>query len=98
MNYKKEQERKEFDLDLNIKKEEKKPVVKEKKKVIGIVNIPLLNVRTGPGYTYTNIASKPVIKSGTEVEICKTIKDWYEVKIQGVDEKCYVAKEYILVK
>ena len=78
----------------------KKPVEKKVKKVIGIVNVPRLNVRKGPGYQYSNVTSKPVILQGTEVEICQTLKDWYEVKIKDLDtkEKCFVAKEFIIIK
>ena len=48
----------------------------------------LLNIRKGPGKTYTNLVSYPVLKKDTKVGICDAVKAangtvWYYIKISG---------------
>lgn len=48
----------------------------------------LLNIRKGPGKTYTNLTSYPVLTAKTKVGICDAVKanngtTWYYIKITG---------------
>jgi uncharacterized protein YgiM (DUF1202 family) len=47
----------------------------------GVVIPSLLNIRTGAGKEYPNLATLPRVKKGQEVEILGTFGDWYKVKV-----------------
>lgn len=72
-------------------------------KFIGVVTgAYYLNVRVWAGKEYDNLKSIPVIKEGTEVEVCDTVKDknkqnWYYVRIKGTTYG-FVSAKYITKK
>lgn len=77
---------------LNTKKvEEPKKEVKH-----GVVNVELLNVRSGPGKEYKNLSSYPLLKKNNEVDILEVKGDWYKVLIAGKHEG-YVSAKFLNV-
>ena len=57
-------------------------------KKYGVVNANLLNVRTGPSTSYSNLREYPTLSKGNEVDVCDKTKDsdgntWYYIRIAG---------------
>lgn len=74
-------------------------------KFIGKVTAFRVNARKGPGTSYANLVSYPVLANGKEVEVCDTVYTnygksggtWYYVRIDGDKGKKYgfVSTRYI---
>ena len=68
-------------------------------KWVGKVTASSLNVRKGPGVTYSNISAWPQLASGNLVDVCDTEKasdgsDWYYIRIMQ-KHYGYVSAKYI---
>ena len=86
------------------KSEEKKIIQKPKIDKVGIVNANLLNVRTGPGFSFKNYSACPTIARGRKVEIIEEVisKDnskWYKIKIKNpdIEQQVFVNADYIKI-
>ncbi len=69
----------------------------------GTVTATSLNIRSGPGTTYSKVqvnGSDTFLKKGEEVTITDELDEWYMIsfKSSGKTAKGYVMKEYIKVK
>lgn len=57
-------------------------------KFVGVVTADSLNVRSGVGINYPNLAQYPRLNNGNLVDVCDSVKasdgsDWYYIKIAG---------------
>lgn len=61
---------------------------------VGQVTVDGLNVRTGPGTNYSIYAGYPQLYKGNLIDICKTVNDWYYIRIAG-KHFAYVHSDYV---
>ncbi len=102
---------KEKDLEVKEIKIEKKiedekiieqPKKKEKKEIIGTVNVPLLNVRLGAGFNFSNFLPCPTIRKDSKVKVLEEVLDknnekWYKVNLMSpeMEQQVYVKANFI---